>query len=118
MADTQVKPTYATDADFNNILSEAGEKPVLVDFYADWCGPCQIVAPVMEKLADSYAEKAVIVKLNVDENPETSRQFGIMSIPTVMVFKNGQLSKIGDRDNKQVGALNEQGYRDMIDAAL
>lgn len=118
MAQAQVKPTYATDADFKKILTDAGDKPVLVDFYADWCGPCQIVAPVMDKLADSYADKAMIVKLNVDENPETSRHFGVMSIPTVMVFKNGELSKIGERDNKQVGALNEQGYRDMIDAAM
>ncbi|MCK9903356.1 MULTISPECIES: thioredoxin [Parafrankia] len=69
------------------------DKPVLVDFWAEWCGPCKMVAPVLEEIAKEHGEKLRIVKLNIDENPEIARQYQIMSIPTMAVFVNGEVDK-------------------------
>ena len=77
-----------TDQDFRQVVLES-EMLVVVDFWAPWCAPCRMVSPIIEQLADEYKGKVVVVKMNVDENPETSSQFGVMSIPTVMLFKNG-----------------------------
>jgi len=82
------KPVTLTDANFEQTINQA--MPVLVDFWAPWCGPCRMVAPSVEKLAQEYAGRAVVGKLNVDENQTTAQRYRVMSIPTLIIFKNGQ----------------------------
>lgn len=91
------KTIELTDANFDQVINS--DKPVLVDFWAEWCGPCKMIGPVVEELAGDYDGKAVIAKLNVDENPQTTAKFGVRSIPTLLVFKGGQVV------DKQVGAV-------------
>ena len=81
-----------TDQSFTSDVLQA-DRPVLVDFWAEWCGPCRQVAPVLEEIAGEHAEKLSVVKLNIDENPETARAYQIMSIPTMSVFQGGQIVK-------------------------
>lgn len=83
------KPIAVTDATFEDSVVNA-EKPVLVDFWAEWCGPCKMIAPILEELAVEMSDKLVIGKLDVDENQSTAMAFGVMSIPTLMLFKGGQ----------------------------
>ena len=78
-----------TDSSFKNDVLES-EVPVLVDFWAPWCGPCRMVAPVVEEIAEQYDGQVKVVKLNTDENPQVASQYGIRSIPTLMIFKDGQ----------------------------
>jgi thioredoxin 1 len=85
-----------SDATFESEVLKA-QTPVVVDFWAEWCGPCRAIAPVLEELATTMGEKVKIVKLNVDENQETAAKYGIMSIPTLMIFKDGKLA------DRQVG---------------
>jgi thioredoxin 1 len=85
-------PTTVSDATFEEEIGAATE-PVLVDFWAEWCGPCKMIAPVLEEIAEEYAGRLRIVKLNVDDNPQTARRFDVMSIPTLIVFKDGQAKK-------------------------
>ena len=112
MADS--KAAHWSDADFQENIDKAKAegKPVFVDFYAEWCGPCQMAAPIVDKLAGVYEGKAHIVKVNVDENGQTAANYGVMSIPTVVMIKDGEVA------NQKVGFPGEQGYVDMIEATL
>ena len=85
--------------------------PVLVDFWAEWCGPCRMIAPALEEIAGVMGDKVKIVKLNVDENPGVASKYGIMSIPTLMIFKNGELAA------RQVGAAPKQKLEQWITSA-
>ena len=100
-----------SDATFETEVLKASE-PVVVDFWAEWCGPCRMIAPALEEIAGSMAGKVKVVKLNVDENPATASKYGIMSIPTLMIFKNGQLA------SRQVGAAPKQKLEQWITAAV
>ena len=99
-----------TDANFEEVIKS--DKPVLVDFWAEWCGPCKMIGPVVEELAGEYEGKAVVGKLNVDLNQNTSAKFGIRSIPTLLVFKNGEIV------DKQIGAVGKATLAQKLDAQL
>jgi thioredoxin 1 len=99
-----------SDADFEAQVLKATE-PVVVDFWAEWCGPCRMIAPALEEIAGSLNGKVKIVKLNVDESPKTAQKYGIMSIPTLMLFKNGELA------SRQVGAAPKQKLEQWITSA-
>ena|ERR1035437_3274917 len=90
MTATVGTPLHLTDATFDTDVIKS-DKPVLVDFTATWCGPCRMIAPIIEDLANEYQGRAVFGKLDVDENPETSMNFGVRSIPTLLIFKGGQV---------------------------
>ncbi|MDF2891361.1 MAG: thioredoxin [Clostridia bacterium] len=94
----------------NNFENEVlkSNSPVLVDFWAAWCGPCRMVAPVIDQLAEQYSGKVKVVKLNVDENPEIAEKYQILSIPTVYLFKNGSKAE------EMVGARPKQSFEEMI----
>ena len=96
-----------SDATFDaEVLKATG--PVVVDFWAEWCGPCRMIAPALEEISNSLNGKVTIVKLNVDENPAVAAKYGIMSIPTLMLFKNGELA------SRQVGAAPKQKLEQWI----
>ena len=100
-----------SDADFDSQVLKSAE-PVVVDFWAEWCGPCRMIAPALEEIAHSLGPKVKIVKLNVDENPNTAAKYGIMSIPTLMLFKNGEIA------SRQVGAAPKQKLHQWISGAV
>ncbi|MBD2894892.1 thioredoxin [Actinomadura nitritigenes] len=81
-----------TDADFASEVLDS-DKPVLVDFWAEWCGPCRMVAPILEEISRTHGDKLEIVKLNIDENPQVPATYGVMQIPTMNVYKNGEVVK-------------------------
>ena len=104
------KTLELNDSNFDEAIK--GDKPVLVDFWAEWCGPCKMIGPLVEELAGDYEGKALIAKLNVDENPQITARFGVRSIPTLLVFKNGQVV------DKQVGAVPKNVLAQKLDAQV
>ena len=100
-----------TDATFDEVVLKS-DKPVMVDFWAAWCGPCRMVAPIMDQLTSEYDGKAVIGKVDVDANQEFASKYGVRNIPTVLVFKNGEVVE------KQVGVAPKATYAQKIDAHL
>lgn len=105
----QDKPFIATDATFQQeVIDFSKDMPVLVDFWAEWCGPCRMVAPIMEKLAKDFGGQVRIAKVDTDANQALSQAFRIMSIPTIMAFKDGQLVF------NQAGAFPEPAFRDLV----
>ena len=100
-----------SDASFESDVLKSAE-PVVVDFWAEWCGPCRMIAPALEEIAGSLGEKVKIVKLNVDENPQTAAKYNIQSIPTLMIFKDGNMS------SRQIGAAPKQKLEQWITSAV
>lgn len=100
-----------TDANFEEMVMKS-DKPVLVDFWAEWCGPCRMVGPVVEEISKDYDGRAVVGKVDVDNNPQISAKFGIRNIPTILFIKNGQVV------DKQVGAVPKSILSGKLDAQL
>ncbi len=100
-----------SDATFESEVLKATE-PVVVDFWAEWCGPCRMIAPALEEIAGTLNGRVKIVKLNVDENPQTAAKYGIQSIPTLMIFKDGQMA------SRQIGAAPKQKLEQWITTAV
>ena len=104
-------PLNLTGENFESEVIKS-QKPVLVDFWAEWCPPCLMVAPILEKLSEEYKDKVKICKLNVDEAPEVANRFGVSSIPTLILFKGGKEA------GRQIGALPEETLKKWIDSGL
>jgi len=102
------EPIHVTDDAFEATVLES-DKPVLVDFWAPWCGPCLMVAPVLDKIAEEYDERLIVAKVNTDDNPSWAMQYGVQGIPTMLLIADGKVV------HRQVGALPEPYLRDMVD---
>ncbi|MCQ9616754.1 thioredoxin TrxA [Paenalcaligenes niemegkensis] len=102
---------HVSDASFDGDVLKAS-LPVLVDYWAAWCGPCKAIAPLLDEAAETFKGRVIIAKVNVDENPETAAKFGVRGIPTLMLFKNGEVSQT------KVGALNRSQLNAFLDESL
>ena len=112
MADDKKSALHLTNDNFQKTLDEAGDMPILIDFYAEWCGPCKMAAPIIEDLAGEFDGKAVIAKLDVDAQGQIAAKYGVMSIPTVIVVVNGE------EVDRQIGFAGRDGYVAMLERAI
>ncbi len=106
---TNTKPV--SDDEFESTVLQA-DKPVLVDYWAEWCGPCKMIAPILDEIADEYGDQIAVVKMNIDENSNTPQHYGVRGIPTLMLFKDG------DVEATKVGALTKGQLKEFLDANL
>ena len=104
-------PVEVNDTNFDDVVLKS-DKPVIVDFWAEWCGPCRMIAPLIEEISDEYTGRAVVAKCDVDESPGVAAKFGIRNIPTVLYFKNGEVA------DKQVGAVPKKNFTAKLDSLL
>ena len=104
------KPIEVTDANFEQVLADAGDKPVLVDFWAEWCPPCRALSPTIDKLADQYAGKVVIGKVDTDSNQDLAARYGIANIPTILLFKGGEVVHVFR------GARKKEEFEELLNA--
>ena len=103
--------TEVTDGNFEELVLKS-DKPVIVDFWAEWCGPCRMVGPIVEEIGKDYDGKAIVTKLDVDSNPGVTQKYGIRNIPTILFFKNGEIA------DKQVGAVPKSALVNKLEALL
>ena len=105
------KIVHTSDSTFEADVVE-NDKPVLLDFWAEWCGPCKMIAPMLDEIAETHADKLAVVKVNVDENPNTTQKFGIRSIPTLILFKDGAVQA------QKMGAMPKSQLDEFLDTNL
>lgn len=102
---------HVTDSSFeDDVLSS--DKPVIVDYWAEWCGPCKMIAPLLDELADEYQDKLKVAKINIDENQETPQKYAVRGIPTLMIFKNGEVA------GTKVGAMSKSQLSAFVDSVI
>ena len=102
---------HVTDADWNDKVLGA-DKPVLVDYWAEWCGPCKMIAPILEEIAEEYSDRVQVCKIDIDANDETPQKYGIRGIPTLMLFRNGEI------EATKVGALSKSQLASFLDSNI